>query len=190
MNTPLEAVTVTLIEVYVPAGTDRFEPTKVESVCRRVTSYDAGVIGTATNVPEDGVSEIPATGSVKLSMETPVGGRSKRVTLKFALPLPQPVEHPPFFTPLHDPKSRTITEKAKKNSAFIFTALPKTEFGFQARAELGQASTRCHKFYEGYWRFRPTEPTVKNNGYCVGRIAPRQRSTWLQSQNHGDMNKP
>ena len=120
MNTPLEAVTVTLIEVYVPAGTDRFEPTRVESVCRRVISYDVGVIGTATNVPEDGVSEIPATGSAKLSMETPVGGRSKRVTLKFALPLPQPVEHPPFFTPLHDPKTRTMTDRAKTNSAFIF----------------------------------------------------------------------
>jgi len=167
MNTPLEAVTVTFIEVYVPAGTDRFEPTKVESVCRRVISYDVGAIGTATNVPDDGVSEIPATGSAKLNMETPAGGRSKRVILKFALPPPQPVEHPPFLTPLHDPKTRTMTEKAKRNSAFIFMELPKTEFAFRARAELGQASTRCHKSYRGYWRFSPTGPTVKNNGYCV-----------------------
>jgi hypothetical protein len=76
INTPLEAVTVTLMEVYVPAGTGRFEPSKMESVCRRVISYDVGVIGTVTNVPVEGVSEIPATGSVKLSMEIPAGGRS------------------------------------------------------------------------------------------------------------------
>ena len=146
MNTPFEAVTVTLIEVYVPAGTDRFEPTKVESVCRRVISYDVGAIGTATSVPDDGVSEIPAMGSVKLSMETPAGGRSKRVILKFALPLPQPVKHPPFFNPLHDPKTRTMTDKAKTNSAFIFMIHPKTEFSFRARAELDQTFTRWHAF--------------------------------------------
>ena len=84
-----------------------------------------GAIGTGTGVPDDGVSEIPAMGSVKLNMETPVGGRSKRVILKFASPLPQPVEHPPFFTPLHDPKTRTMTDRAKTNSAFIFIIHPK-----------------------------------------------------------------
>lgn len=146
MNTPLEAVTVTLIEVYVPAGTDRLEPTRVESVCRRVISYDVGAIGTATTVPDDGVSEIPAMGSVKLSMETPAGGRSKRVILKFALPLPQPAKQPPFFRPLHDPKTRTMTDKAKTNSAFVFMMHPIQSSASGRERELDQLLRNATRF--------------------------------------------
>jgi hypothetical protein len=148
MNTPLEAVTVTLIEVYFPAGTDRFEPTKRESVCRSVISYDVGVIGTVTDVPDEGVSEIPATGSVKLNMETPAGGRSCRVILKLAFPPPQP-KHPPFFGPLHDPKTRTMTDKVKRNSAFIFMIQAKTEFRFQAQRSATQLLGDATRFYGG-----------------------------------------
>jgi len=117
--TPLEAVTVTLIDVYVPAGTARFRPTRLESVCRRVISYDVGVIGTVTFEPAEGVSVIPAMGSVKLRMETPAGGKSYRVMFKFALPALQPVEHPLFFSPLHDPNIRIVADRAKTSSAFI-----------------------------------------------------------------------
>jgi len=127
MNAPLDAVTVTLIEVYVPTGTERSKPTKLESVCRRVISYDVGVIGTVTFDPEEGVSVIPATGSVKLRMETPAGGKSYRVMFKFALPALQPVEHPPFFSPLHDPNIRIVADRAKTNSAFVFMTHPKTK---------------------------------------------------------------
>lgn len=164
INTPLEIVTITLIEVYVPAGTDRFEPTKRESVCRTVISYDVGVIGTVTNVPDEGVSEIPATGRVKLNMETLAGGRSYRVILKLAFPPPPQPKHPPFFGPLHDPKTRTMTDKVKRNSAFIFMIQVKTEFRFQAQAEHKPTSGRCHTLLRGgYWRFGPAGAIVKSN---------------------------
>jgi len=125
--TPLDAVTVTLTDVYVPAGTERFRPTRLESVCRRVISYDVGVIGTVTFDPEEGVSVIPAMGSAKLRMETPAGGKSYRVMFKFALPALQPVEHPPFFSPLHDPNIGIVADKAKTNRAFVFMTHPKTK---------------------------------------------------------------
>jgi hypothetical protein len=128
MNTPLEAVTVTLIEVYVPAGTARLKPTRLESVCSRVISYDVGVIGTVTTEPVDGVRVIPAIGRVKLRMDTPAGGRSERVILKFAWPPPQPVEHPPFFKPLQDPNPITATNPTTRNIAFFFMKHPRTEF--------------------------------------------------------------
>jgi hypothetical protein len=122
MNTPLDAVTVTLIDVYVPGGTARFWPTRLESVCRRVISYDVGVIDTVTFDPEEGVSVIPAMGSVKLRMETPAGGKSYSVMFRFALPALQPVEHPPFFSPLHDPNIRIVADRARTSSAFIARA--------------------------------------------------------------------
>jgi hypothetical protein len=123
--TPLEAVTVTLIDVYVPAGTDRLKPTKVESVCKRDISYDVGMIGTVTTEPLEGVRLIPAMGSVKLKMETPAGGRSNIEILRCALPVLQPVEHPPFFSPLHEANSSTAADKAKRNNAFIFITHPR-----------------------------------------------------------------
>jgi hypothetical protein len=136
INTPLEVVTVTLIEVYVPAGTDMLTPTKAESVCKRVISYEVGVIGTVTAVPLEGVRVIPATGSVKLSIETPAGGRSKRVILRFALPPPQFVMHPPLFTPLQDAKRKTAADKVKTDNAFIFIPHPRSAFNCRAVVQL------------------------------------------------------
>jgi hypothetical protein len=106
-------------------------PTKAESVCKRVISYDVGVIGTVTAVPLEGVSEIPATGSVKLSIETPAGGRSKRVILRFALPPPQFVVHPPLLLPLHDANRKTAADKVKTDNAFIFMIHPRSTFQFR-----------------------------------------------------------
>jgi hypothetical protein len=136
INTPLEVVTVILIEVYVPAGTDMLTPTKAESVCKRVISYDVGVIGTVTAVPLEGVRVIPATGSVKLSIETPAGGRSNRVILRFALPPPQFVMHPPSFRPLQDAKRKTAADKVRTAKAFIFITHPRSAFNCRALVKL------------------------------------------------------
>src|SRR5260370_39569540 len=103
-------------------------PTKAESVCKRVISYAVGVIGTVTAEPLEGVSEIPATGSVKLSIETPAGGRSKSVILRFALPPPQLVVHPPVLLPLHDANRNTAANKVRTDNAFIFMTHPRSTF--------------------------------------------------------------
>jgi hypothetical protein len=83
------------------------------------------MIGTVTTEPVEGVRLIPAMGSVKLRMEAPAGGRSNIEILKFALPVLQPVEHPPFFSPLHDANSRTAADKVKRNNAFVFITHPR-----------------------------------------------------------------
>jgi len=95
-----------------------------------------GVIGTVTLEPEEGVSVIPAMGSVKLSMETPAGGRSKSVILRFALPPPQFVVHPPLFAPLQDAKRKTAADKANTDNAFIFITHPRSAFNCRAVVQL------------------------------------------------------
>ena len=106
-------------------------------------------------------------GSVKLSMETPAGGRSKRVILKFAFPLLQPEKHPPFFSPLHDPKARTMTDKPKRNNALIFMIHPKYKRSVPWREQRWTTSTKCHAFYRGCWRFGSIGVIVKSNRYSA-----------------------
>ena len=140
-------------------------PTKAESVCKRVISYDVGVIGTVTAVPLEGVSVIPATGSVKLSIETPAGGRSKRVILKFALPPPQFVMHPPFFRPLQDAKRKTAGDKVKTANAFIFITHPRSVFNCQSQcSSYGTVVTPLED--EGA-QFLTAGPTRRPGNGCV-----------------------
>ena len=80
----------------------------------------------------EGVRVIPAIGSVKLRRETPAGGRSYRVIFNCALPVLQPVEHPPLFNPLHDANTRTAADNAKRNNAFIFIPHPVSEISRRA----------------------------------------------------------
>src|SRR5579859_2492109 len=97
MNVPVEAPTVTLTAVYVPAATDALVTTTSESVCNRVNSKLDAVPeeNTETWLPDDEVSEIPTMGKVKLRTVVFVGGVSEMETLSEALPFP-----PQFVTQL------------------------------------------------------------------------------------------
>jgi hypothetical protein len=67
---PLDPAKVTLIAVYVPAGTVAPASTSEESVCNRVISKFVVVELTATGLPVVGVRLTPITGSVMLSTFT------------------------------------------------------------------------------------------------------------------------
>lgn len=67
---PLDPANVTLIDVYVPAGTVTPLATSEESVCNRVISKFVVVELTATGLPVVGVRLTPITGSVMLSTFT------------------------------------------------------------------------------------------------------------------------
>lgn len=61
-----------------------------------------------------GVRLMPAIGRVKLKTLAPVGGVSYMVMVRFAVPGPQPVTHPPpLFRPLQE-ESKNVELRARR----------------------------------------------------------------------------
>jgi hypothetical protein len=131
MKTPLGVITVTLIEVYVPAAAAPVLVISDESDCSRVISRLAAVAASKmeTSVPAEFVRLTPTIGSVKLSKLTVVDGVARIDSVTLALPVGVQFTVQAFFTPLQEVSANSAAIARRTTEYLDFMKAPRERVG-------------------------------------------------------------